>query len=89
MHCPGENATEPIWRVLASSDEISLKTSTKYSLFDCLSGGNPVYVDYASAVKKGIIKILWVDLLCLAFLGLGEPACFHWEICPLISGSEQ
>ena len=27
--------------------------------------------------KKGIIKSLWVDLLCLAFLGLGEPACFH------------
>ena len=26
--------------------------------------------------KKGIIKSLWVDLLCLAFLGLGEPACF-------------
>ena len=27
--------------------------------------------------KKGIIKSLWVDLLCLAFLGQGEPACFH------------
>ena len=23
MHCPGRNATDPIWRVLASSDEIS------------------------------------------------------------------
>ena len=33
--------------------------------------------------KKGIIKSLWVDLLCLAFLGLGEPACFHWELCLL------
>ena len=21
-----------------------------------------------------------MDLLCLAFLGLGEPACFHWEL---------
>ena len=30
--------------------------------------------------KKGIIKSLWVDLLCLAFLGLGEAACFHWEL---------
>ena len=30
--------------------------------------------------NKGIIKILLVDLLCLAFLGLGEPACFHWEL---------
>ena len=35
--------------------------------------------------KKGIIKSLWVDLLCLAFLGLGEPACFHWELCLLVS----
>ena len=34
--------------------------------------------------KKGIIKSLWVDLLCLAFLGLGEPACFHWELCLLV-----
>ena len=42
-------------------------------LVDCLSSGNPVHVDHASAVKKGIIKSLWVDLLCLAFLGLGEP----------------
>ena len=22
----------------------------------------------------------WVDFLCLAFLGLGDPACFHWEL---------
>ena len=29
--------------------------------------------------KKGIIKSLWVDLLCLTFSGLGEPACFHWK----------
>ena len=33
--------------------------------------------------KKGIIKSLWVDFLCLAFLGLGEPACFHWELLSL------
>ena len=25
-----------------------------------------------------------MDLLCLAFLGLGEPACFHWELCLLV-----
>ena len=38
----------------------------------CLFSGNPVYEDHASAVKKkGIIKSLLVDLLCLAFLGLG------------------
>ena len=29
MHCPGGNATEPIWRVLASSDEISSWTPLK------------------------------------------------------------
>ena len=29
VHCPGENATDPIWRVLASSDGISSWTSLK------------------------------------------------------------
>ena len=29
MHCPGENATDPIWRVLASSDGISCWTPLK------------------------------------------------------------
>ena len=29
MHCPGGNATDPIWRVLASSDEISSWTPLK------------------------------------------------------------
>ena len=29
MHCPGGNATEPIWRVLASSDGISVWTPLK------------------------------------------------------------
>ena len=57
----------------------SLKTS-----IDCLSSGNPVHVDHASAVKKRIIKILWVDLLCVAFLGLGESACFYWKLCLLV-----
>ena len=28
--------------------------------------------------------LMWVDLLCLAFLRLREPACFHWELCLLI-----
>ena len=62
----------------------SLKTSKIVFLVDCLSSRNPEHVDHASAAKKGII---WVDLLCLAFLGLGEPACFHWEIFLLVSGS--
>ena len=29
MHCPGGNATDPIWRVLASSDRISCWTPLK------------------------------------------------------------
>ena len=29
MHCPGGNATDPIWRVLASSDGISSWTPLK------------------------------------------------------------
>ena len=29
MHCPGENTTDPIWRVLASSDGISFWTPLK------------------------------------------------------------
>ena len=29
VHCPGENATDPIWRVLASSDGISSWTPLK------------------------------------------------------------
>ena len=29
MHCPGGNATDPYWRVLASSDEISSWTPLK------------------------------------------------------------
>ena len=50
-------------------------------LVDCLYSGNPVHVDHACAVKKRIIKSLLVDLLCLSFLNLGEPACFRLELC--------
>ena len=32
MHCPGGNATDPIWRVLASSDGISSWTPLKPQL---------------------------------------------------------
>ena len=31
VHCPGGNATDPIWRVLASSDGISSSTPLKHS----------------------------------------------------------
>ena len=55
MHCPGGNATKPIWRVLASSDRISSWTPLNLNivfLVDYLSSGNPVHIDHASAVKK-------------------------------------
>ena len=29
---------------------------------------------------------MWVDLRYLDFLGLGEPACFYWELCLFVSG---
>ena len=82
VHCPGENAIDPIWRVLASSRIISSWTLLKpQHSIPCWLSVMPVLSE------KGIIKSLWVDLLCLAFLGLGEPACFHWELCLLVSGS--
>ena len=91
MHCPGGKVTDQIWRVLASSDGISSWTPLKPQ------HGIPCWLSVQwepSACrscqfcqKKRIIKSLRVDLLCLAFLGLREPACFHWELCLLVSGS--
>ena len=54
MHCPSGNATDPIWRVMASSLGISSWTPLKpqHSIPCWLSSGNPVHVDHASAVKK-------------------------------------
>ena len=56
MHYRGRNATDPIWRLLASSNEISSCTPLKklniVFLVDCLSSGIPVHIDHASAVKK-------------------------------------
>ena len=54
MHCPGGNATDPILRVLASSDGISSRTPLKpqHNIPSWLSSGNPVHVYYANAVQK-------------------------------------
>ena len=54
VHCPHGNATDPIGRVLASSDGISSWTPLKpqHSIPCWLSNGNPGHVDHASAVKK-------------------------------------
>ena len=78
---------EECWPLPTESLLELLKNLNIVFLVDCLSSGNPVRVDHASAVKKVTIKSMWVDLLCLAFLGQGDPACFHWELCLLVLGS--
>ena len=53
VHCSGGNATDPIWRVLASSEGISSWTPLKpQHSIPCWLSGNPVHVDHASALKK-------------------------------------
>ena len=42
VHCPGGNATDPIWRVLASSDRISLWTPLKPQHSNPNSNPNPL-----------------------------------------------
>ena len=81
VHCPGGNATDPIWRMLASSDGISLWTPLKSQ--HSIPCWLPVQWEPSACrscqccqKKKWIIKCLWVDLLCLALLALGEPASF-------------
>ena len=83
MHFPAGNATDPIWRVLASSLGISSSTPWKpqHSIPCWLSvQWEPSACRTCQCCQKKIIKSLWVDLLCLAFLGLGELACFHREL---------
>ena len=58
---------EERWPLLTESLSELSKNHNIVSLVDCLSSRNPVYVDHASVVKKGIIKSLWV-----AFLGSGR-----------------
>ena len=57
----------------------SLKTSTLVFLVDCLSSENPVHVDHASAVKKGIINVC--GLMCSIWpswsLGHSSRSSFH------------
>ena len=87
VHCPAGNATDPIWRVLASFDSISFWTPlTPQHNIPCWMSiqWQP---SACRSFKKEIIKSLWVDLLCLAILGVGQPACFHWELCLLVSKS--
>ena len=42
MHCPGGNATDPIWRVLASADGISSWTPLKPQHFNLNPNPNPL-----------------------------------------------
>ena len=83
VHCPGGNATEPIWRVLASSLGISswtrLKPQHSISCWLSVQWEHSVCESCQCCKKKKRSSKVWMDLLCLAFLGLGEPACFYWE----------
>ena len=45
-----------------------------------------MHVDHVSAVKKRDHQ-KFVGGFALAFLGPGEPECFHWELCLSVSGS--
>ena len=61
-----------------------------YPAYICICVYKHMYVDEYITMpvlsKKVIIKIVWADLLYLAFLDLRELACFHWELCLLVSG---
>ena len=91
VQCPGRNATDPIWRMLASFDGISSWTPLKLQhSIPCrmsVQWEPSASRSFQCCQKKRDHQSLWVDLLCLAFLGLGEPECFHWELCLLVYGS--
>ena len=77
VDCPDGNATDPIWRVLASSDRIYSWTPLKpqqsipYWLSVQREPSACRSCQYCQK-KKEIMKSLWVDLLCLAsMLSLG------------------
>ena len=63
VHCPGGNATDPIWRVLACS-WTPLKPHQSIPCW--LSSGNPVHVDHTSAGRASMLPLgtqslgLWV-----------------------------
>ena len=72
MHCPAGNATDSIWRVLASSNGISswtpLKPQHSIPCWLSVQWEPRACRSRQCCQEKGIIKSLWVDLLCLAFL---------------------
>ena len=71
MHCPGGNATDPIWRVLASSLGISSWNPLKphHSIPCWLSvQWEPSACRSCHCCQKRDHQNLWVDLLRLAFL---------------------
>ena len=78
VHCPAGNATEPIWRVLASSDGISYWTPLKpQNNIPCwLSSGKPVHVDHASAVKKRDHQKFVGGFALSGLLGSGRASMF-------------
>ena len=72
MHCPSGNATEPIWRVLASSDGISSWTALKPQHSNPKPNPNPLAnqhwcIDFFTPPSPLIIALrLSLNLLCLS-----------------------
>ena len=90
VHCPGRDATDPIWRVLASSDRISswnpLKPQHSIPCWLSVQWEPCAYMHcFPVLSKKGSSNVCGWIFLCMAFLGLGESAFFHWELCLLVS----
>ena len=79
MHCPGGNATEPIWRVLASSDGISSWTPLKpqHSIPSWLSvrWEPSTCRSYQCWPKKGSLKVFgWICSVWLSWVWKSQHA---------------
>ena len=87
MHCPGENATGLIWRVLTSSDGITSWTPLKHQ--HCILCSLSVQWEPTACrscqccQKKGIINSLWVDFLS-GLLRYSSHTSHHPSLTPFL-----
>ena len=72
MHCPGRNATDPIWRVLASSDGISSWTPLKPQR--CNPNPNPLANQLCCIDSSHTDSLPSLNLLCHWFMQYGRKA---------------
>ena len=82
--CPGGNATDPIWRVLASSQGISswtpLKPQHSISCWQTVQWKPSACRSCQCFQKKGIIKSLWGGFVLSWLLPLGTLSLRLWVI---------